>query len=130
MAKPIKQTFDILKGAPLTRAVAVLSALSKEDDLTITIDRKKPKRSPSQNDKLWAIYDEILKVGGEAMAGWTKDDLHEFFLQNHFGSEVKTLFGVKKRRPLRRSSKLSKIEFADFIESIYRFMAEQGVYIA
>lgn len=66
---------------------------------------------------------------GEAMRGWTAADLHEFFLIDHFGSEVHELFGKKRLKPLRRSSRLSKMEFADYIDHIQRFMAERGVFI-
>lgn len=126
----LPQVILIEKGGQLTRVVAVMSALSKEKPIEVTIKEAKRKRSESQNAKLWAIYDNILKVGGEALAGWTKEELHEFFLGNHFGWEVKKLWGKTKQRPKRRSSKLNKLEFSDFLESIYRFMAEQGVFIA
>ena len=48
------------------------------------------------------------------MGGWTKDDLHEFFLIDHFGENLK-LFGKKRLKPMRRSSRLNKMEFADFV---------------
>jgi hypothetical protein len=126
----IKQVIEIQKGGELTRLVAVISALIRDNGVKVTVEILKPRRSVDQNAKLWAIYDDILKLGGEDMAEWTNDDLHEFFLIEHFGHEVKSIFGRKKMRPLRRSSKLSKLEFADFVEHIYRFMAEKGVYIA
>lgn len=95
----------------------------------VTVEPHKLTRTLPQNAYLWAIYGKILSVGGEAMGGWTKDDLHDFFLIHCFGSEVKELFGKKRHVPLRRSSSLNKQEFTDFVESIMRFMAEQGVYI-
>lgn len=125
----LPQTITIEKGAPLTRVVAVMSALVQEQALEIAIKKAKRKRTESQNAKLWAIYSEILRVGGESLAGWTKDDLHEHFLEEHFGTEIKELFGKKRRCPLSRSSKLSTKEFADFVEFIFRYMAERGVYI-
>lgn len=124
------QTIYLSKGERvLTRVVAFLSALPKDKDYELTIKEKKRTRTIDQNAKLWAIYSEILKQGGEDLAGWTKDELHEFFLIEHFGSEVKSLWGKKKLRPLHRSSKLNKQEFSDLLETIFRFMAERGVYI-
>lgn len=125
----MNQVIPLPKGERnLSRVVAVLSSLPKEEEWKLTIEKSKPRRSMSQNAKLWAIYSEILKKLPD-MDGWTKEDLHEFFLQNHFGDEIRNLFGKKKRVAMRRSSKLSKQEFMDLIESIYRFMAERGVFI-
>ncbi len=95
----------------------------------IEVSEAKAPRTLSQNALLWAIYGEILKKGGEGMGGWTADDLHEFFLCNHFGTEIREMFGKKRQVPMRRSSRLPKLEFSDFVESILRFMAEKGVYI-
>jgi hypothetical protein len=87
-------------------------------------------RSLSQNATLWGVvYPQILEQGGESLAGFTGEELHDFFLIEHFGSETSELFGRKKLRPLRRSSKLTTSEFADFLEHICRFMAERGIVI-
>lgn len=91
---------------------------------------RKSRRTSSQNALLWAIYDQIIKLGGEDMAGWKSEDLHEFFLINHFGSETREIFGRKRLKPLRRSSILSKAEFAELLDSIVRFMAERGVVLS
>jgi hypothetical protein len=111
------------------RLKAVVGALDASKAWRITIAEMKSKRSSEQNSLLWAIYSEIIRVGGEAMQGHTKDELHEFFLGDFFGWEIKPLFGKKKQVPKRRSSKLNKQEFSDFVEHILRFMAERGVYI-
>ena len=96
----------------------------------VTVEDAKPKRSDPQNRYLWSIYQTIIEKGGESMGGWTKDDLHEFFLISHFGGDVKELFGKKRIKPLRRSSRLNKQEFSEFVAFIQQFMAERGVYIA
>ena len=88
---------------------------------------KKSRRTSTQNALLWSLYEDIIARGGEAMRGFTKDDLHEFFLIDYFGSETRELFGRKKLKPLKRSSRLTKMEFSDFVEHIVRFMAEKGV---
>lgn len=87
------------------------------------------KRSGQQNAYLWSIYEYILEAGGEEMAGWDKNDLHTFFLGEHTGWETRNLFGKKRLVPLKRSTRMNKQEFTDFLEFIMRFMAERGVYI-
>jgi hypothetical protein len=87
----------------------------------------KATRSELQNRTLWWVYDNILKIGGETMGGWDREDLHEFFLLEHFGARTCSVFGRKRLKPNRRSSKLSKIEFAELVDFIYRFMRKQGV---
>lgn len=109
------------------RVVNAMDSLARNKDWEVTIEVKKAGRTPSQNRMLWALYTDILRVGGEAMAGWTKEDLHTFFLQNHFGHETIEMFGVKRNVPLNRSSKLSKTEFQAYVDSILQFMAERGV---
>lgn len=111
------------------RLQAFVGALSKEKAWSIEVNEYKPKRSQEQNALLWALYTDIIRLGGEAMQGYTKEDLHEFFLGSHFGFEVKDVFGRKRQVPKNRSSRLNKQEFSDFVESIVRFMAEQGVYL-
>ena len=57
------------------------------------------------------------------------NDLHEYFLGEHFGWQTLEGFGRKRVKPLRRSSPLSKTEFVDFVDFIQRTMAGHGVYI-
>ena len=117
------------RGAAIKRIADVLSVLQLEKAWLVEISEHKAKRSDSQNRFLWSIYTEILEKGGEDMGGWTKQDLHDFFLINHFGSETKNMFGRKRLVALRTSSNLSKMEFVDYVDSILRFMAQRGVYI-
>jgi hypothetical protein len=115
-AEVIKRVGTVLTSLPMLR-------------WKIKISEAKPLRTESQNKLLWAIYTQILSVGGEEMGGWTKQDLHDFFLMSHFGEEVYEVFGRKRIRPLRRSSRLNKQEFSDFIAHIQQFMAERGIFI-
>jgi hypothetical protein len=124
-----EQRIIIGKGGDMTRAFAVIQALVRDGATEITVKPYKARRTVDQNALLWSIYTEIIKRGGEQMAGWDKDDLHELFLQLHFGSKVLTLGQHKKRTALRRSSRLNKQEFSDFVEFIVRYMANEGVYI-
>jgi hypothetical protein len=127
----MNQTFNLPSVVDRTRYLAhimrVLSSLPMECGFTLEVKKMASRRSLSQNRMLWALYEQIIERGGETMAGWEKEELHEFFLIECFGSEVLQMFGRKKLRPRRRSSKLSKQEFGQFVDFIVRFMARQGV---
>lgn len=98
--------------------------------LKVTVEKYVKRRSDDQNKLLWGwVYPKVREVGGESLNGWTNEDLHELFLINWGGYEVIEFAGQKRKRPVRRSSKLSTVEFSDYIESILRFCAEQGFYI-
>lgn len=94
----------------------------------VSIEDIKPTRSLPQNRYLWGVcYPSILQ-GGQ-LEGWTADDLHDYLLGEHFGWEVVEGFGKKRQRPIRRSSRLSKREFIDYVEFIQQRMAEHGIYV-
>lgn len=88
---------------------------------------RKSRRTNDQNALLWALYEDILLQGGETLGGWTRDDLHEYLLGEHFGWEVREAFGAKRQKPMRRSSRLTKTEFSDYIAFIVQRMAEHGI---
>jgi hypothetical protein len=112
----------------LGRILRFAHQLSPQKRWRVTIEPFKKTRSSSQNAYLWGVvYPTILGAG--QLEGWTADDLHEFFLGEHFGWERVSGFGKTKQRPIRRSSKLSTLEFQDYVAHIQRFMAERGVYI-
>lgn len=90
---------------------------------------KKP-RTGQQNKFLWGVvYPSILEGGGEALRGWTRDDLHDYFLGECFGWETLEGFGRKRLRPLRRSSTLNKQEFSDFLLFLETKCLEMGIVI-
>jgi hypothetical protein len=94
----------------------------------IAITEAKPRRSDPQNRYLWGVvYPTILQAG--RLDGWTADDLHDYLLGEHFGWELVEGFGKKRQRPVRRSSKLNKQEFMDYVAFIQQRMAEHGIYV-
>ena len=104
--------------------------LDHSKEWKISVDLNKRKRSESQNAYLWGVcYPTILKAGGETLRGWTADDLHDYFLIEHFGHEVIEGFGRKRLKPLKRSSKLTTLEFTEFVEFIQQKAAEMGIVI-
>jgi hypothetical protein len=69
------------------------------------------------------VYPKIL----QHLEGWDAEDVHEFCLGEWSGWEVMEGFGRKRLRPIKRSSKLSTVEFMDFVAHIQRTMAERGI---
>lgn len=130
----MSQTFILPKQTDRTRQIeriaATLKGLPQDRPWVLSVVEKVATRSDPQNRYLWGVvYPTILQAGGETLAGWTKEEIHEYFLGEHFGWEVLAGFGVKRRRPVRRSSKLSKLEFADYIAFIQNKMAEVWIYV-
>jgi hypothetical protein len=122
------------KGTPpeqIATAVAVLvRGLDARQSWQVTIEAFKPRRSEQQNSFLWGVvYPSILEGGGEALRGWSKEDLHEYFLIEMWGSEVIEGFGRERHKPIKRSSKMTKTEFRDYITLIEVRCAEMGIHI-
>jgi hypothetical protein len=114
----------------IQRVAGFLSRLPLEKAWRVSVQEQKRTRSQNQNRYLWGVaYPAILSAGGEALAGWDAEDLHEYFLGEHFGWEVIEGFGRKRIKPVRRSAKLSTIEFSDYVGFIQRKAAEFGVYV-
>lgn len=125
-----EQRIVIPQNGDLTRMVACVSALAKDGPVEMTVKRYKARRSTDQNALLWALYTDIIRLGGEAMAGWTKDDLHELMLGEMFGWTEMRIGKHRRKKPARRSSRLNKQEFSDFVDFIVRYMAGIGVYLS
>lgn len=88
---------------------------------------KKSRRTNDQNALLWALYDDAIKQGGETLGGWSREDVHEFMLGEYHGWDVCEAFGRKRMKPKKRSSRLTKSEFGDFVEFVVRKFAEHGI---
>lgn len=88
---------------------------------------KRTRRTNDQNALLWSLYEDVLRQGGETLGGWTKDDLHEYALGEYFGWTEHKAFGRTRLKPNRRSSRLSKAEFSDFVAWFVQKMAEHSI---
>lgn len=90
--------------------------------------KKGRRRSLEQNAYLWGVcYPVILEAGH--LDGWRSRDLHEYFLEQHFGTERLEGFGEVRTRALHRSRNLTKTEFADYVAFIQQRAAELGIVI-
>lgn len=125
------ETVYISKSTPgnprsIARLVGFLSALPQDKAFEVTVKERKGARSIQQNRYLFGVvYATLLKH----LPGWEVEDVHQYFLGEHFGWETLEGLGKKRVRPIRRSSKLTKMEFADYIDFIQRKAAGMGIYI-
>jgi hypothetical protein len=88
---------------------------------------RKSRRTSDQNKLLWALYDDAIKLAGEALGGWNRADVHEYMLGEFWGWDKCTAFGKTRLKPKKRSSRLTKQEFSDYVEFVVRKFAEHGV---
>ena len=126
--------FIIAKGSRGDRVIAqiagFLARLPTDKSWRVSVQELRRRRTTQQNRYLWGVaYPAILTGGGEALRGWEAADLHEFFLGEHFGWETIEGLGKKRIKPLKRSAKLTTLEFSDFVAFIQRKAAEFGVYV-
>ena len=112
------------------RIYAYLTKLPKERPFVVLVTEKKPTRSTEQNSLLWALYDDALEIAGEKLAGFDKRDLHELLLIEHFGAQKVTAFGMTKWKANKRSSTLSKVDFASFVDFVVRYFADLGIVLS
>ena len=113
----------------IIKAVATMvAAIDISKAWCISVEPWKRKRSDAQNRFLWGVaYPMILEQGGETLGGWTRDDLHDYFLGECFGWEVLEGFGRKRMRPLKRSSGLNKDEFKEYLMFIEQRCLDMGM---
>lgn len=110
--------------------IHMVQGLSSERSWAISVEEWKKPRTNQQNAFLWGVvYPAILEAGGEALQGWNRDDLHEYFLGECFGWETLEGFGRKRVRPLKRSSRLNKQEFSDYLLFVETRCADMGIII-
>ena len=111
-----------------TAAARMVQGLSPNKTWAIEVTEWKKPRTQQQNAFLWGVvYPAILEGGGEMLGGWTRDDLHEYMLGQCFGEEEITGFGRSYTRPLKRSHKLNKQEFSDYLLFIETRCMEMGI---
>ncbi len=109
-----------------TRAAAFIASLPLDKAWKVVVEPWKATRSQSQNRYLFGVVYPALLAH---LDGWEAEDVHEYFLGEHFGWETLEGLGRKRVKPLRRSSKLTKQEFSDYIAFIQKRAAEIGVFI-
>lgn len=115
----------------IAQAVAVLVRnIDESKAWQITVEEFKKPRTNQQNAYLWGVvYPAILEAGGEMLRGWLADDLHEYFLGEIYGWETLEGMGRKRLRPLRRTSRMTRSEFMNYLEEVSQRCANMGIVI-
>lgn len=103
----------------------VLAALPGKE-LVVTVAEKKRRRSDEQNKYWWGV---VVKTFCDRLEGWHPEDVHDYLLGEHFGWERVEGLGKVKVRPVKRSSKLGKQEFAELVAHAQQIGAEHGIYV-
>jgi len=109
----------------MTNCIAHLNRLPPSKSWRVEIIEHRERRSDAQNRYLWGVcYAELQRATGQDAADW-----HEYMLGECYGWEAVEMMGRKKLRPMRRSSKMDKAEFAEYVAFIQRRAAEHNIYI-
>ncbi len=116
---------------PDAMAIAVtrmVQGLAPDRVWAVEVSEWKKPRTNQQNAYLWGVvYPMVLEAGGEALAGWTRDDLHEYFLGEVWGWETLEGFGKKRLRPLKRTSRMTAAEFTEYLHGIENRLMDLGI---
>ena len=108
----------------------MLQHLPSNKPLSVTVELWKKPRTNQQNAYLWGVaYPAILEGGGEALKGWSRDDIHEYMVGEYGGWEVLEGFGRKRMRPVMRSSTMTKQQFSDYLDWLGAKCANMGITI-
>jgi len=126
----VKQQFmlptTLRRVGAIGRIATILGKLAQDKAWLVTVEEYKPRRSTQQNRYLWGVVYPALLAH---LDGWEAEDIHEYMLGECFGWETLQGFGRRRLRPMRRSSRMNKQEFSDFVAFIQRKAADMGVFI-
>lgn len=112
----------------ILRVTTALRKLEPYNDWRIEVTEYKDTRSLEANAYLWGVaYRTILEHSD--LQGWDADDLHTYFLGEHFGWQTIQAFGKKRVKPVKRSSRLSISQFSEYVAFVIRKAAELGIVI-
>jgi hypothetical protein len=116
------------KSAIVNSVAVLVRQLDESRAWVVTVEEFRRPRTNQQNAFLWGVvYPCVIEAGN--LEGWTPNDLHEYFLGECFGWETLEGLGRKKVKPVKRSSRLNKQEFSDYLEFISAKCADMGIVI-
>lgn len=118
---------DEAREEPIDRLLQAVMALPKDKPWRITWEVYHEERSEKQNSALWGCAYDFL----ERETGNDPDDMHEYFCGEFFGWVEKAVFGKRKLRPRRTTTRdengdrdvISILWFMEFYEFIQRRVA-------
>lgn len=106
-----------------------ISTLGDGEEVTVTVSKPQDKRSLRQNRFLWGpLYDQLL-VGIAEAVGYDKHDkagkeqMHEGLLMLFGGTVIDPI--TKREVAKERSSAMTTTRFAEFVDWIARYAAEE-----
>ena len=126
IAAPGQSTITLHDAAHRRRACAMIDAAP----IGYRVQISEPKRSDSQNDKMWAMITDIMKQLPDYFGpGLDKDDVKQVFMSALFRElrMVRNADGDGYIPLARRSSRLSVRQMADMISLIDAWGANHGI---
>lgn len=90
-----------------------------QGEIEVSVSKRKGKRSDAQNRYLWGVVYKLLSTE----TGYKDEEIHELMLEKFAPRRYMELGGTKEK-VVKRSSKMDKIEFMDYVESIKQWSAE------
>lgn len=91
----------------------------KDEDLTITVEKYKSKRSLASNRFYWKIIDLINKETGN-----DKDEIHTFFKKKFLPKEFTDYETGDIYMSYNSTAKLNTKEMSEYLDNVIRFTAE------
>ncbi len=126
--------YDRIKEGQLSdwAATQLAAELSYHDDrdVCITVERKRKKRSLSQNSYYWGVVIPICRRILENYGNEVDDEETHSFLKEHVGNLTSSVVDAKGRRAITKSSAaLTTGEFEEYILRVTVWAATEGVVI-
>jgi hypothetical protein len=116
------------KSAIVNSVAVLVRQLDESRAWVVTVEEFRRPRTNQQNAFLWGVvYPCIIEAGN--LEGFTPNDVQEWFLGECFGWQTLEGLGRKKVKPVKRSSRLNKQEFSDYLEFISAKCADMGIVI-
>ena len=110
----------------LTNLKAFLSGLPNNKPWKVEIGQYRKRRTNDANAYYWGV---VIKCFTDALEGWDADDVHDYLLGEWSGWERVEGLGKTRLKPVRRSSKLTTVEFAELVDFAIRKASEHGIYV-
>lgn len=96
-----------------------------DSDVTITLEKKKNKRSVPQNRYYYGVAIPICRDGIKSLGhSLTREETHQFLAARFLRDEIIGTDGIVLGEKIRSTTSLSKAEFIDYIGKIQQFCSE------
>lgn len=125
----MSQTFIVPadnREAAIERLARFLAQALPGKPLRVTVEEYRKRRSDEQNKFWWGV---VVKTFCDHLPGWEPEDVHTYLCGEHFGWERIEGMGRVKMRPVKRSSRLNKLEFSELVAKAQKLAAEHGFYV-